>query len=85
MQLHTHTHKQRRDKANRNRNESIIDSEGILTITLWIFNEMKWNKRNETLFFIYGKHIASGVVCFATLSLSSPIDRSTAVMIESIG
>lgn len=52
MQLHTHS---QRDKENRNRSESIIDSEGILTITLWIFNEMKWNKRNETLFFIYGK------------------------------
>lgn len=28
-------------QRNRNRIESIIDSEGILTITLWIFNEIK--------------------------------------------
>lgn len=34
-------------QRNRNRIESIIDSEGILTITLWIFNESKWNKRIE--------------------------------------
>lgn len=30
-----------RDKETGIRNESIIDSEGILTITLWIFNEIK--------------------------------------------
>ena len=41
MQLHTQRNTQPRDKENRNRNESIIDLEGILTITLWIFNEMK--------------------------------------------
>lgn len=30
-----------RDKETGIRNESIIDSEGILTISLWIFNEIK--------------------------------------------
>lgn len=41
IETHTHRHRHRQDSpTNGNRYESIIDSEGILTIILWISNEI---------------------------------------------